>query len=102
MDVVWSERHHLVACCAMDENALPLLAFVGGEENAPPKVPQEKAPLGGWGRWCRVSLATFGVNGNHKNWKRMLALVERICFRTIKSKCCVFVGGRDLAHVEGQ
>ena len=42
MDVVWSERHHLVACCAMDENALPLLAFVGGEENAPPKVPQEK------------------------------------------------------------
>ena len=54
MDVVWSERHHLVACCAMDENALPLLAFVGGEENAPPKVPQEKAPPwrpGGWGRW---------------------------------------------------
>ena len=46
MDVVWSERHHLVACCAMDENALPLLAFVGGEENAS-KVPQEKATWGG-------------------------------------------------------
>ena len=29
MDVVWSDLHHLVACCAMDENALPLLAFVG-------------------------------------------------------------------------
>ena len=33
MDVVWSERHHFVACCAMDEHALPLLAFVGAKRN---------------------------------------------------------------------
>lgn len=44
MDVVWSSRHHLVACCAMDENALPLLAFVGGEENGKP-LPEKEVSL---------------------------------------------------------
>lgn len=43
MDVVWSPRHHLVACCAMDENALPLLAFVGGEDGG--KAPLQKDTL---------------------------------------------------------
>ncbi|CAJ1457690.1 unnamed protein product [Effrenium voratum] len=43
MDVVWSDRYHLVACCAMDENALPLLAFVG-EDAATPASPAHQAP----------------------------------------------------------
>ena len=43
MDVVWSDRHHLVACCAMDENALPLLAFVGeGSKEKTDKLAKSK------------------------------------------------------------
>ena len=53
MDVVWSSRHHLVACCAMDENALPLLAFVGGEENGKP-LPEKD-------RLSRIQVTLDGV-----------------------------------------
>lgn len=45
MHVVWSEKHHLIACCALDDQAPPLLVFTGGDPNAssmqvltPPKV----------------------------------------------------------------
>jgi WD40 repeat protein len=31
MDVVWSDNYHLLACCAIDNQAPPLLVFVGGE-----------------------------------------------------------------------
>lgn len=34
MHVVWSEKHHLIACCALDDQAPPLLVFVGGDPNA--------------------------------------------------------------------
>eukprot|EP00930_Biecheleria_cincta_P076237 TRINITY_DN63452_c0_g1_i1.p1 TRINITY_DN63452_c0_g1~~TRINITY_DN63452_c0_g1_i1.p1 ORF type:complete len:884 (-),score=123.55 TRINITY_DN63452_c0_g1_i1:135-2786(-) len=33
MHVVWSEKHHLVACCALDDQAPPLLVFTGGDPN---------------------------------------------------------------------
>jgi len=33
MDVVWSAHHHLVACCALDDQAPPVLVFVGGDPN---------------------------------------------------------------------
>ena len=52
MDVVWSSRYHLVACCAMDENALPLLAFVGGEENGKPQP--EKDRVGDDRHWMEL------------------------------------------------
>jgi len=36
MDVVWSTRHHLIACCALDDQAPPLLIFAGGDPNYTP------------------------------------------------------------------
>jgi len=55
MDVVWSERHHLFGCCALDDEAPPLLFFVGGDPNAVPaaattrgvvpELPHRPAPL---------------------------------------------------------
>ncbi|CAE7927749.1 unnamed protein product, partial [Symbiodinium sp. KB8] len=44
MDTIWSEKHHLIACCALDASALPLLAFVG-EAKDQPKEMQEEAML---------------------------------------------------------
>jgi len=45
MDVVWSHRHHMVACCALDDQAPPLLIFVGGDPFRPPPVaPPARAP----------------------------------------------------------
>lgn len=38
MDVIWSPHHHFLACCAMDEQQPPLLAFIGGDPNAPAHV----------------------------------------------------------------
>mmetsp|Transcript_20137 Transcript_20137/g.35744 ORF Transcript_20137/g.35744 Transcript_20137/m.35744 type:complete len:857 (+) Transcript_20137:93-2663(+) len=53
MDVVWSERHHLLGCCALDDEAPPLLFFVGGNPEALPaptmtrgvEIPHRPAPL---------------------------------------------------------
>eukprot|EP00931_Biecheleriopsis_adriatica_P053857 TRINITY_DN31622_c0_g1_i1.p1 TRINITY_DN31622_c0_g1~~TRINITY_DN31622_c0_g1_i1.p1 ORF type:complete len:907 (-),score=180.09 TRINITY_DN31622_c0_g1_i1:24-2744(-) len=51
MDIVWSEKQHLIACCALDDQAPPLLVFVGGDTEAPlsPAVvetePAELLPL---------------------------------------------------------
>jgi len=44
MDTIWSDKHHLMACCALDANALPLLAFVG-EAKEKPREMQEEAML---------------------------------------------------------
>lgn len=35
LDVLWSPHHHLLTCCALDDQSPPLLAFVGGDPNAP-------------------------------------------------------------------
>eukprot|EP00435_Cladocopium_sp_Y103_P063258 s348_g24.t2 len=78
MDVVWSSRHHLVACCAMDEHALPLLAFVGGEENGKPQpekevsLPHKPPPLGSTNPESTL-LAMSGISASidsdgHRRW----------------------------------
>lgn len=54
MDVVWSDHHHLAACCALNDHAPPVLVFGGGDptremkEPAPDSLPapaQEQRPL---------------------------------------------------------
>lgn len=40
MDTVWSDHHHMVACCALDDEAPPVLVFIGGDPSrVPPKEP---------------------------------------------------------------
>ncbi|CAE7220023.1 unnamed protein product, partial [Symbiodinium natans] len=43
MDTIWSDRHHLIACCALDGSALPLLAFVGEAKAEKTRETQEDA-----------------------------------------------------------
>eukprot|EP00933_Yihiella_yeosuensis_P027042 TRINITY_DN20975_c3_g1_i2.p1 TRINITY_DN20975_c3_g1~~TRINITY_DN20975_c3_g1_i2.p1 ORF type:complete len:890 (-),score=155.90 TRINITY_DN20975_c3_g1_i2:105-2510(-) len=46
MDVVWAERYHLMACCALDDQAPPLLVFVGKDPDqaiAPSTPPRRQA-----------------------------------------------------------
>eukprot|EP00929_Paragymnodinium_shiwhaense_P002951 TRINITY_DN1032_c0_g1_i2.p1 TRINITY_DN1032_c0_g1~~TRINITY_DN1032_c0_g1_i2.p1 ORF type:complete len:997 (-),score=164.60 TRINITY_DN1032_c0_g1_i2:145-3135(-) len=35
LDVVWSRTHHLIACCALDDQAPPILVFAGGDPERP-------------------------------------------------------------------
>jgi len=42
MDVVWGEKHHVLACCALADQAPPLLVFAGGD---PHRVPAQRPPL---------------------------------------------------------
>lgn len=46
MDVVWSDRYHLLACCAFDDEAPPVLVVVSDETEKPlpPSVPPQEPP----------------------------------------------------------
>merc|ERR1712039_99160 len=45
MDVMWSDRHHLLACCALDDQAPPMLIFLGEDRNyVPPRVVVDDEP----------------------------------------------------------
>lgn len=56
MDTIWSEHYHMLACCAVDDEAPPVLVFIGGDPDraappagvAPPhpSYAPELAPLG--------------------------------------------------------
>eukprot|EP00913_Durusdinium_trenchii_P029098 g27282.t2 len=74
MDVVWSERHHFVACCAMDEHALPLLAFVGEDAKDVQRPPKEgtKDPTTAHSPDLQSTLAISGISpsidSDYRRW----------------------------------
>jgi len=35
METIWSEHYHLLACCAVDDEAPPVLVFIGGDPDRP-------------------------------------------------------------------
>jgi len=45
LDAVWSPSHHLVACCALADQAPPLLVFVGGDPERPRAPPLQDRQL---------------------------------------------------------